>query len=93
MSCEKVGRFIHIFFKNNLTDCEWMSILGFCSFHKFFGSREVFVDKEKVAGATRMVVEIDGRWDPKTLYTRIKSAGLPIQGVKLYCAPYTRHTV
>ena len=59
-----------------------MSILGFCSFHKFFGSREVFVDKEKVAGATRMVVEIDGRWDPKTLYTRIKSAGLPIQGVK-----------
>ena len=40
------------------------------------------MDKEKVAGATRMVVEIDGRWDPKTLYTRIKSAGLPIQGVK-----------
>ncbi len=36
------------------------------------------------ASATRMVVEIDGRWDPKTLFTRIQSAGLPIQGVKLW---------
>lgn len=33
--------------------------------------------------ATRMVVEVDGRWDPTAIYKRIKSARLPIQGVKL----------
>lgn len=33
-------------------------------------------------GVTRMVVEIDGRWNPKTVYARIQSTGLPIQGVK-----------
>ncbi len=42
------------------------------------------MDREKhAAGATRMVVEIDGRWDPKALFGRIQSTGLPIQGVKL----------
>jgi len=32
--------------------------------------------------ATRMVVEIDRRWDPTALYARIRSTGLPILGVK-----------
>ena len=41
------------------------------------------MDREKhAAGATRMVVETDGWLDPNTLFTRIKSAGYPIQGVK-----------
>lgn len=31
---------------------------------------------------TRVVVEVDGRWNPATLYDRIQSSGLPIQGVK-----------
>lgn len=42
------------------------------------------MDREKyTAGATRMVVEIDGRWDPKALFGHIQSVGLPIQGVKM----------
>lgn len=31
---------------------------------------------------TRMVVVIDGRWNPSALYARIESTGLPILGVK-----------
>lgn len=41
------------------------------------------MDREKrEVVSTRMVVEIDGRWNPTALFTRIQSAGFPIQGVK-----------